>query len=218
MKKYVPLLVVLAVVLIVVGWLFSAYNSFIALGETANTQWAQVESQYQRRADLIPSLVNTVKGFAKQELTVFTEVTNARANASSIQVTPEVLNDPQLFAKWQAAQGQLTGALSRLLVTVEAYPALKSDANFLALQNQLEGTENRIATERMRFNETVRSYNIKAKGIPGKWLVSMFGLDAEKLLFEATEGAEVAPTVDFGTDTPAVKTPAQDAAAEVIVE
>lgn len=198
MKKYVPLLVVLAVVLIVVGWLFSAYNSFIALGETANTQWAQVESQYQRRADLIPSLVNTVKGFAKQELTVFTEVTNARAGASSIQVTPEVLNNPQLFAKWQAAQDQLSGALSRLLVTVEAYPALKSDANFLALQNQLEGTENRIATERMRFNETVRSYNIKAKGIPGKWLVSMFGLEAEKVLFKAVEGAEVAPTVDFG--------------------
>lgn len=201
MKKYVPLLVIVAVILIVVGWLFSAYNSFISLGESVSTQWAQVENEYQRRADLVPNLVNTVKGVAKQELTVFTEVTEARAKATSITVTPEVLNNPQAFSQWEAAQGELSSALSRLLVSVEAYPELKSNQSFLALQSQLEGTENRIAVERMRFNDSVKAYNIKAKGIPGTWLVSMFGLDGEKALFQATDGAETVPPVDFGTTT-----------------
>ncbi|MDO8667258.1 MAG: LemA family protein, partial [Gemmatimonadales bacterium] len=143
------------------------YNGFVTAEQSVNEKWAQVQNVYQRRADLIPNLVETVKGFAAQEKTVLEEVTRARASAGSIKATPELLNDPANFKRFQDAQNQLGGALSRLLVTVERYPELKSNQNFLALQSQLEGTENRITVERMRFNEAVRDYNTRIKLMPG---------------------------------------------------
>src|SRR5438477_10011716 len=147
-------LVVLAVVVVlvvgVVVWAVGVQNRLVGLGQDVNAKWAQVQNVYQRRADLIPNLVETVKGFAAQERTVLTEVPQARASASSIKLTPEALNDPQAMAKYQAAQDQLSGALSRLLGTVERDPELKSNQNFLTLQSQLGGTENRIGVERQR--------------------------------------------------------------------
>src|ERR1700758_3233928 len=164
-------LLVLAVVgIIIIGgvvWGVGINNELVALEQNVNEKWAQVQNVYQRRADLIPNLVETVKGFATQERTVLEEVTRARASATSIQLTPEALNDPKALERFQAAQNQLTGALSRLLVTVERYPELKSNQNFLALQSQLEGTENRIAVERMRYNEAVRDYNTRLRIFPG---------------------------------------------------
>lgn len=198
MKKSTIILVAvvglaLAIGLAIVGY----YNSFVRGNENVATAWAQVENQYQRRYELIPNLVETVKGITKQEKDVFTSVTEARSRVGQVVLTPEALKDPQAMANFQSAQDNLGGALSRLLAVAENYPQLKSNENFLNLQNQLEGTENRIAVERKRFNETVRSYNLKAKGIPGRWFVSMFGFDPSKALFEAAEGSEVAPTVDF---------------------
>ena len=152
----IGLIVVGVLVALVIGWGVGINNQLVQQEQNVNEKWAQVQNVYQRRADLIPNLVETVKGFAKQEQTVLTDVTRARASASSIQLTPEALNDPKALERFQAAQSQLSGALSRLLVTVERYPELKSNQNFLALQGQLEGTENRIAVERRRFNEAVR--------------------------------------------------------------
>ncbi|MFA7662704.1 MAG: LemA family protein [Patescibacteria group bacterium] len=198
MKKSILWIVgIIVVVALIAMWLFGAYNSFVKVGEEVNTAWSQVENQYQRRYDLIPNLVNTVKGMAEQEKAVFIGVTEARAKVGQMNVTPEVLNNPESFAQFQSAQGELSSALSRLLVAVEAYPEIKSNQNFLDLQAQLEGTENRIATERMRFNDVVKTYNIKAKSIPGVWLVSIFGMDKEKQLFESADGAETAPVVSF---------------------
>jgi len=151
---------------------------------------------YQRRADLIPNLVETVKGFAAQERTVLEEVTRARASASSIQLTPEALNDPKALERFQAAQNQLSGALSRLLVTVERYPELKSNQNFLALQSQLEGTENRITVERRNFNQAVRDYNTRLRLFPGS-MVARFAAYQPKAFFEAERGAETVPKVKF---------------------
>ncbi|PYO22133.1 MAG: LemA family protein, partial [Candidatus Rokuibacteriota bacterium] len=161
-----------------------------------NEKWAQVQNVYQRRADLIPNLVETVKGFAAQERTVLTEVTQARASASSIKLTPEALNDPQAMQKFAAAQGQLSGALSRLLVTVERYPELKSNQNFLTLQSQLEGTENRITVERQRYNEAVRNYNTRLRTFPASLVAGMMGF-RPKAFFEAAPGSETAPKVKF---------------------
>lgn len=185
------------ILVVIVMWLVGTYNSFVGLNEDVSTAWAQVENQYQRRYDLVPNLVATVQGIAKQEQAVFVGVAEARAKVGQLTVTPEVLSNPQLFQQFQAAQGELSSALSRLLVAVEAYPTLKSNENFLALQTQLEGTENRIATERMRYNEVVRTYNVRAKGIPGVFFVSLFGFDKERQLFEAAEGANTAPKVEF---------------------
>src|SRR5207247_5211668 len=164
------LIALVAVVIFVVGvlaWAVSVNNQLVVAEQNVNEKWAQVQNVYQRRADLVPNLVETVKGFAAQERTVLDEVTRARASVAGIKVTPEVLNDPQALRKFQEAQAQLGGALSRLLVTVERYPELKSNQNFLALQSQLEGTENRITVERMRFNEAVRDYNTALKRFPG---------------------------------------------------
>src|SRR6184192_2578838 len=165
------LLIGLVVVVILVGgtlaWAVSVSNQLVVAEQNVNEKWAQVQNVYQRRADLVPNLVETVKGFAAQERTVLEEVTRARASAGSIKATPELLNDPAAFKKFQDAQNQLSGALSRLLVTVERYPELKSNQNFLALQSQLEGTENRITVERQRFNEAVRDFNTKIKVMPG---------------------------------------------------
>ena len=193
------LIVIGVIVLIVVlgfATLFGVYNGFVAADQAVSEKWAQVQNVYQRRADLIPNLVETVKGFAAQEKTVLEEVTRARASAGSIKATPELLNDPASFKKFQDAQNQLGGALSRLLVTVERYPDLKSNQNFLALQSQLEGTENRITVERMRFNEAVRDYNTKIKLMPGALIAGMMGFK-EKAFFEAAPGSETVPKVKF---------------------
>src|SRR5262249_37822342 len=181
------LLVLAVIAVIVVGgivWGIGVNNDLVRSEQVVNEKWAQVQNVYQRRADLIPNLVETVKGFAAQERTVLEEVTKARASVAGIKATPELINDPAAFKKFQQAQQELGGALSRLLVTVERYPELKSNQNFLALQSQLEGTENRIAVERMRFNEAVRDYNTKLRIFPGSLVASFRGFK-EKPYFEA---------------------------------
>ena len=197
MKIFLIALIVLAVVVLAIGaWAVGIYNGLIGLDQGVNEKWAQVQNVYQRRADLIPNLVETVKGFAAQERTVLTEVVEARAKATSIQLTPEALNDPKAMERFQAAQGQLSGALSRLLVTVERYPELKSNQNFLNLQSQLEGTENRITVERMRFNEAVREYNTRLNLFPGTIVARLAGF-RPKAFFEAAPDAATPPKVKF---------------------
>jgi len=188
--------VILLAVAMLVSWGISSYNGMVALDQSVTQQWAQVENQYQRRADLIPNLVNTVKGYADFEKDVLTKVTEARAKVSQFNITPELLNDPQAFAKFQSLQGELSGALSRLLVTVENYPQLKANENFLQLQAQLEGTENRISVERKKFNEVVQQYNTKIKSFPASMLAGMFGF-GEKQYFKSVQGSDVAPKVEF---------------------
>ncbi len=192
----VTLLIVGLAVVAVVGWAVSINNQLVRLDQDVSEKWAQVQNVYQRRADLIPNLVETVRGFAAQERTVLEEVTKARASASSIQLTPEALNDPKALERFQAAQRELGGALSRLLVTVERYPELKSNQNFLALQSQLEGTENRIAVERRRFSESVRDYNTRLRLFPGSAVASLMGF-SPKAFFEATPDAAIPPKVKF---------------------
>lgn len=174
------------------------YNSLQAGDEKITAAWAEVVNQYQRRADLIPNLVKTVKAFAEQEREVLTGVTEARARASAIQATPELLQDPAAFQQFQQAQGELGSALSRLLVTVEAYPELKSDQNFLDLQAQLEGTENRITVARNRFIEAVREYNTTVRSFPSNLTAMVFGFET-KPTFSVDNEAELArpPEVDF---------------------
>jgi len=197
MKILIIALVVLAVVVLAVGaWAVGIYNGLVGLEQNVNEKWAQVQNVYQRRADLIPNLVETVKGFAAQERTVLTEVIAARARASSIQLTPEALNDPKAMERFQAAQSQLSGALSRLLVTVERYPELKSNQSLLGLQSQLEGTENRIAVERRRFNEAVREYNTRLNLFPGTIVARLAGF-RPKAFFEAAPDAATPPKVKF---------------------
>ena len=192
----IGLVVVVVLVAAIVGWAVSVNNQLVRLEQDVTEKWAQVQNVYQRRADLIPNLVETVKGFAAQERTVLEEVTRARASASSIQLTPGALNDPKALERFQAAQNQLSGALSRLLVTVERYPTLKSNQNFLALQSQLEGTENRITVERRRFNESVREYNTRLRLFPGS-LVANFSGFRPKAFFEAAADAATPPKVKF---------------------
>jgi LemA protein len=197
MRGLVVALVVVAVVLIGLGvWAVGINNQLVRLEQGVNETWAQVQNVYQRRADLIPNLVETVKGFAAQERSVLTEVTEARARATGVQLTPEALNDPKAMERFQAAQSQLSGALSRLLVVVERYPDLKSNANFLALQTQLEGTENRIAVERRRFNEAVRDYNTRLALFPGSLVARLAGF-RPKAFFEAAPDAATPPKVKF---------------------
>jgi len=201
MKHLVLLLILLVVVggiIAVVGvvWGIGVNNSLVRAEQDVNEKWAQVQNVYQRRADLIPNLVETVRGFANQERTVLTEVTQARARATGVQLTPEALNDPKAMERFQAAQQQLSGALSRLLVTVERYPELKSNQNFLALQSQLEGTENRIVVERRRYNETVREYNTRLSVFPNRLVASFAGFKP-KAYFEAAPDAATAPKVKF---------------------
>src|SRR5437867_8000083 len=193
-------LVVVGVLVVIVGiafaWGVGVNNKIVTADVAVNEKWAQVQNVYQRRADLIPKLVETVKGFAAQEKGVLEAVTQARASAGSIKATPELLNDPAAFKKFQDAQNQLGGALSRLLVTVERYPELKSNQNFLALQSQLEGTENRITVERMRFNEAVKDYNTRLRLFPGSIVAGIRGFK-EKAFFEAAPGSEQVPKVKF---------------------
>jgi LemA protein len=173
-------------------------NNVPTLEEQAKSAWSEVQNQYQRRADLIPNLVETVKGFAEQEREVLTQVTEARAKATQIQVDASTVTDPQKFQEFQQAQNQLSGALGRLLATVERYPELKSNANFLALQSQLEGTENRIAVARRDYIEAVRAYNTELRTIPGRWIAAFLYPDATPMqTFTATAGSDRPPEVKF---------------------
>jgi LemA protein len=174
------------------------YNTLQQADEQIKASWSEVINQYQRRADLVPNLVATVKGFASQEQQVLLGVTNARAKVGSIQATPELVNDPQAFQRFVQAQGELSGALSRLLVVAENYPQLKSDKNFLELQAQLEGTENRIAVARNRYIKAVQEYNITVRSFPSNLTAMMFGLK-EKPQFTVENEKEIAqpPKVDF---------------------
>ncbi|TYP92756.1 LemA protein [Fodinibius salinus] len=186
----------IAIAALIIFYGVSVNNSLVEKQERVNQSWAQVENQYQRRSDLIPNLVNTVKGAADFEQKTLTQVTEARSKASSIQVSAEDLNNPQKVQQFQQAQKQLSGALSRLLVTVEKYPELKANQNFQDLQTQLEGTENRISTERQRFNESVQTYNTAIRKFPGSLFASILGFD-KKAYFEAEEGASETPEVNF---------------------
>jgi len=186
----------LAVLLFLSG---CGYNTLQQQDEQVKAAWSEVINQYQRRADLIPNLVNTVKGFAQQEQTVLLGVTNARAKVGSIQVTPDTVNDPQTMQRFAQAQGELTGALSRLLVVAENYPQLKSDQNFRELQAQLEGTENRIAVARQRFIKATQDFNVTVRQFPTNLTAKMFGF-APKAQFTVEDEKAIAkpPTVDFG--------------------
>jgi LemA protein len=191
------------------------YNTLQAKDESVKAAWAEVVNQYQRRADLIPNLVNTVKGYAAQEQKVLIGVTEARAKVGSIQVTPEILNNPELFEKFQAAQNQLTGALKSLFAVTENYPQLKSDQNFRDLQSQLEGTENRITVARGRYIQAVQDYNVTVRTFPTLLTAKMFGFQTKPNFTVANEQQiSTAPTVSFDTSTPGappVQPPAQPA-------
>jgi LemA protein len=184
------------------------YNRFQSQDEQIKSAWSEVLNQYQRRADLVPNLVNTVKGYAAQEQKIFIDVAAARSRVGSIQATPELVNDPQAFQKFQAAQSELSNALSRLIAVSESYPQLKSDANFRDLQAQLEGTENRITVARNRYIQAVQDYNVSVRSFPSNLTAKMFGYGV-KANFSVQNEAQISkpPTVDFGT-TPASSAPA----------
>ncbi len=198
MKRNSTIILIIGLVLVVFLLMSGcgSYNGLVTAQEQVNQAWSQVENQYQRRADLIPNLVATVKGYAQHEEKVLTEVTNARARVSQMTVTPELLNDTAAFRRFEQAQSELSGALSRLLVVTENYPNLKADQGFLQLQAQLEGTENRIAVERRRFNEDVQSYNMKVRQFPGAIFAGIFGF-SPKAYFKGAPGSETAPKVEF---------------------
>lgn len=186
--------------LMVLGLSGCGYNTLQQQDETVKAAWAEVVNQYQRRADLIPNLVNTVKGYAAQEERVLVGVTEARARAAQITVTPELVDDPEAFARFQQAQGELTQALRSLFAVAEAYPQLKSDANFRDLQAQIEGTENRIAVARNRYIDAVRQYNVTVRSFPTNLTAMMFDFDTKPNFSVANEAAISAPpVVDFGT-------------------
>jgi len=201
MKKLFVILGVLVVLGIIALFLIAAaggsYNNFVKLSQATDSQWAQVQNVYQRRADLIPNLVATVSGAANFEKSTLTEITQARASVGQVKIDPnKAPSDPASLAKFDQAQGQLSSALSRLLVVVERYPDLKATENFRELQAQLEGTENRIAVERRDFNTAVQNYNTAIKSFPAVFYAGAFGFH-EKPYFTATAGAETAPKVDF---------------------
>lgn len=197
---------VLVLVALVAGLsVFGTYNGLVAAEQTVEAQWAQVENVYQRRADLIPNLVSTVRGAADFESATLQDVVEARSRVGQVTATPELLNDPQAFARFEAAQDQLSSALSRLLVVVERYPQLQAVGAFRDLQAQLEGTENRIAVERRRFNEVARDFNTRLRQVPAAWYLSLFGWEFQpKPYFESRPGAEEPPQVefDFGDEEP----------------
>jgi LemA protein len=204
----VLLLVVVGVIVLFALWGVSVNNRLVQLSEAVDSQWSQVENVYQRRADLVPNLVATVQGAADFEKSTLTAVTEARASVGKVQVSgKDLVNNPQAFAQWQAAQDGLSNALSRLLVVAENYPELKATQNFRDLQVQLEGTENRIAVERMRFNERAQEYNTYRKQFPQSAIAGMRGF-GEKAYFKAQAGAEQVPKVDFRGASPSPQ-PAQ---------
>ena len=194
MKK-VTIIIIVAVVAIIAFWAISGYNSLVGMDENVSNQWANVETQYQRRADLIPNLVNTVKGYAAHEKETLEGVIAARSQATQIKVDPTDLT-PEKLAEYQKAQGQLATALGKLLAITENYPDLKANQNFLELQAQLEGTENRINVARKNFNDAAKTYNTTIRRFPKNILAGMFGFD-KRAYFEAAEGAEQAPQVQF---------------------
>lgn len=180
------------------------YNTLQSTDEQTTSAWSEVLNQYQRRADLVPNLVNTVKGFAAQEKEVLAQVTNARSRVGAIQATPELINDEQAFAKFLAAQGELTGALSRLLAVAENYPQLRSSDLFRDLQAQLEGTENRIAVARNRYIESVQNYNVTVRSFPSNLTAMMFGFETKpNFTVENEQAIARPPAVDFSAPTPA---------------
>ena len=196
MKKIWIVLLSILGIIVLIGMSFSgAYNDLVKSDETVNQSWAQVENVYQRRMDLIPNLVATVKGYAEHEKSTFLEVTEARAKAAG-NISPDIVNDPQKFAQFQESQQSLSSALSRLMVVVERYPELKANENFLTLQAQLEGTENRIAVERGRFNESAQAFNTKLRTFPTNIIAGLFHFQI-KSYFKAQEGADRVPTVSF---------------------
>lgn len=193
MKKSTIITIVVAVIAVI--WGISGYNGLVSMDEGVQTKWADVETQYQRRADLIPNLVNTVKGYAAHESETLQAVVEARAKATSMNIDPSNMSAEQI-ANFQKAQDGVSSALSRLLVTVEKYPDLKANENFKELQAQLEGTENRISVARRDYNESARKYNTTLRSFPKNILAGMFGFE-KKAYFEAQEGSEQAPTVQF---------------------
>jgi len=194
-KSLITTLIVVGIIVILIVSSVGMYNKLVSLEEGVNSQWANVENQYQRRTDLIPNLVNTVKGVANFEQQTLTDVIKARSEATSVKIDPTNLNS-EAIQKFQKAQDGLSSALSRLMVVVEKYPELKATQNFLELQSQLEGTENRIAVERRKFNEVAQQYNSNIRKFPKNIFASIFGFD-KKAYFEAQEGADKAPEVKF---------------------
>ena len=195
MKKGTITIIIVAIVAVIAVWAISGYNSLVSMDENVSNQWANVETQYQRRADLIPNLVNTVKGYAAHEKETLEGVIAARSQATQIKLDPTDLT-PEKLAEYQKAQGQLATALGKLLAITENYPDLKANQNFLELQAQLEGTENRINVARKNFNDSAKAYNTAIRRFPKNILAGMFGFD-KRAYFEAAEGAEQAPQVQF---------------------
>lgn len=195
MKKISTWIVVLGVLAIVGLWVMNTYNKLVEHEETVEAAWSQVENQYQRRADLVPNLVATVKGYAKHEEETFTQTMEARAKATQITIDPSNAT-PEQLAAYQAAQGELSQALGRLMAVAESYPELKANENFLNLQSQLEGTENRCTIARQQFNEEAKAFNMIVRRFPGNIIASMFGFE-KKPYFEAEENAKHAPEVVF---------------------
>ena len=205
MRKFLALIAAAVTVALLSG---CGYNDLQRQDEQVKSAWSEVLNQYQRRADLVPNLVNTVKGYAAQEERVLTEVTQARASVGRIQATPELINDPEAFAKFQAAQSELQGALSRLLVVAENYPQLKSDQNFRDLQAQLEGTENRIAVARNRYIQAVQQYNSTVRSFPTNLTAMLFKMEVKpNFSVENEKAIAVPPTVDFSKPMPAPAAP-----------
>lgn len=197
MGKGIGIIVVMAVVVIgAIMWATGIYNNLVGLEENVTQSWSQVENQYQRRADLIPNLVNTVKGVANFEKETYTAVTEARSKVNQINMSADMLSDPNALQQFQSAQDGLSGALSRLLVTVENYPQLKANENFMQLQAQLEGTENRISVERKKFNEVVQTYNTTIRRVPASIIAGFMGF-VQKQYFTAVAGSDQAPNVEF---------------------
>ena len=194
-KKHLGWIIAGAVVLILLLWSVSGYNGLVSMDEQVAGKWANVETQYQRRADLIPNLVNTVKGYATHEKTTLENVVKARSEATQVKVNPEDLT-PERLAEFQKAQGNVSAALGRLLMVAENYPQLKANQNFLELQSQLEGTENRITVARKDFNDAAKAYNVTIRRFPKNILAAIFGFD-KKSYFEAESGAEKVPEVQF---------------------
>lgn len=193
--KNKSLWIILGIVAVVLIWGVTTYNGLVSKDEKVASAWANVETVYQRRADLIPNLVNTVKGYAAHESKTLAEVTEARAKSTAISIDPSTATPAEMEA-WMEAQGEVSSALGRLIAISENYPELKANQNFLELQKQLEGTENRISTERRKYNEEVRGYNAKIRRFPTNLIAGMFGFE-KRVMFEAQEGAEVAPVVEF---------------------
>lgn len=195
MKKWLPLIIIVGLILIIGGWIASVNNKLVHLDENVMAQWGNVESSYQRRADLIPNIVNTAKGYAEFEQETLIAVTEARSKATSMTVDPSKAT-PEQMAQFQEAQAGLSSALSRMLLTFERYPDLKANENFKELINELERTENRINVERNRYNETLRIYNPETRKFPTKFIAGMLGFEP-KPYFEAEAGSETAPKVEF---------------------